>query len=188
MNNHTMECMAIHVDASIRGEHVAGVMETLCAQCGDPVCISMDNNGPEFISEVLDKWACEHKVPLNFSRQGKPTDNDHIESFDGRCREECLTAKWFLSPEDARNKIEAWRRDHDEVRTHSALDWLAPSEYARQARGCSKSVLSRQPDFSMWRGPDSGAGSQGVALVKAALLACGTCITSFLCVSSHRRI
>jgi putative transposase len=105
--------------------------------------------GPEFISKVLDKWAYEHKVSLNFSRPGKPTDDAYIESFNGRFREECLNANWFLSLEDARTKIEAWRRDYNEVRPHSALDWLTPSEYARQTRGCSKTVLSQQPDFSM---------------------------------------
>lgn len=147
MDNYTRECLAIHVDASIRGEHVVEVMETLCAQRGAPVCISVDN-GPEFISKVLDKWAYEHKVSLNFSRPGKPTDNAYIESFNGRFREECLNANWFLFLEDARNKIEAWRQDYNEVRSHSALDWQTPSGYARQARVCSESVLSQQPDIS----------------------------------------
>jgi putative transposase len=146
MDNYTRECLAIYVDASIRGEDVVEVMETLCAQRGAPVCISVDN-GPEFISKVLDKWAYEHKVSLNFSRPGKPTDNAYIESFNGRFREECLNANWFLSLEDARNKIEAWRQDYNEVRPHSALDWQTPSGYARQARVCSESVLSQQPDI-----------------------------------------
>lgn len=43
MDNYTRECLAVHVDASIRGEHVVEVMETLCAQRGAPVCISVDN-------------------------------------------------------------------------------------------------------------------------------------------------
>jgi len=127
MDNYTRECLATRADASIRGEHVVEVMRSLCAQPGAPVCISVDN-GPEFISKVLDKWACEHKVSLNFSRPGKPTDNAYIESFNGRFREECLNANGYLSPGDARNNIEAWRRDYDEVRSHSALDWLTPSE------------------------------------------------------------
>lgn len=115
MDNYTRECLAIHVDAGIRGEQVVEVMERICAQRGTPATIHVDN-GPEFISKVLDNWAYEHGVVLDFSRPGKPTDNAYIESFNGRFREECLNANWFLSLEDARCKIEAWRHDYNEVR------------------------------------------------------------------------
>jgi putative transposase len=33
------------------------------------------DNGPEFISLALDKWAYDNKVVLDISRPGKPTDN-----------------------------------------------------------------------------------------------------------------
>jgi len=42
------------------------------------------DNGPEFISKTLDKWAYMNKVTLIFSRPGKPTDNPSIESFNSR--------------------------------------------------------------------------------------------------------
>jgi putative transposase len=45
------------------------------------------DNGSEFISKVLDKWAYENKVELDFSRPGKPTDNPFIESFNGSFRD-----------------------------------------------------------------------------------------------------
>jgi len=56
-----------------------------------PQAIRM-NNGPEFVSKALDRWAFEHGVTLNFSRPGKPTDNAFVESFNGRFRDECLNA------------------------------------------------------------------------------------------------
>ena len=52
----------------------------------------------------------ENQVVMDFSRPGKPTDNAFIESFNGRPRQECLNAHWFLSLDDAKSKIEAWRR------------------------------------------------------------------------------
>jgi len=55
------------------------------------------------------------------------------ESFDGRLRDECLNTHWFLSLEDARAKIEAWRRDYNESRPHTSLGWLTPVEYAAAA-------------------------------------------------------
>lgn len=45
-------------------------------------------------------------VTLDFSQPGKPIDNAHVESFNGRLCDECVKAHWFLSPDDARAKIE----------------------------------------------------------------------------------
>lgn len=86
--------------------------------------------GPEFISKALNRWAYENGITLDFSRPGRPTDNAYLESFDGRLRDECLNAHWFLSLADARAKIEAWRWDYNECRPHISLGWLTPVEYA----------------------------------------------------------
>ena len=80
------------------------------------------DNGPAFISKSIDLWAYWNGVTLDFSRPGKPTDNAFIESFNGTVREECLNQHWFLSLEDAQEKLEAWRRDYNEERPHSSLD------------------------------------------------------------------
>jgi putative transposase len=77
-------------------------------------------------------WAYWNHVTLDFSRPGKPTDNAYIESFNGRFRQECLNEHWFLSLDDARDKVEAWRRDYNEERPHSALGNATPEEYAAQ--------------------------------------------------------
>ena len=37
---------------------------------------------------------------------------------------------WFLSLDDAREKIEAWRQDYNRERPYGALGNLAPLEYA----------------------------------------------------------
>lgn len=67
------ECLAIHAGKSLKGENVVGGMEGLRM----PVRIQTDN-GSEFISKSLDKWAYEHGVTMDFSRPGKPTDNPFI--------------------------------------------------------------------------------------------------------------
>jgi putative transposase len=112
------------------------VFEPDHAQSGStfPMCY-----GPEFVSKVLDRWAYERGVTLDFSRPGKPTDNAFVESFNGRLRDECLDTHWFLSLEDARAKIEAWRRDYNAFRPHTALGHLTPQEFAAKAaqKGCS---------------------------------------------------
>ncbi len=92
---------------------------------GYPAVIRVDN-GSEFISRDLDLWAYHKGVVLDFSRPGKPTDNNYIESFNGKFRAECLNAHWFMSLDDARIKMEDWRRDYNEFRPHSAIGNKVP--------------------------------------------------------------
>ncbi|MDW9238727.1 integrase core domain protein [Burkholderia thailandensis] len=87
-------------------------------------------------------------MKIDFSRPGKPTDNAKNESFNGRFREECLYAHWFLSLEDARRKIEVWREYYSEARHHSALQWLTLAEFARQRIDQADSAHSEEPEFS----------------------------------------
>ena len=69
-------------------------------------------------------------VELDFSRPGKPTDNAYIESFNGRFRQECLNENWFLSLEDAVEKVKSWRNHYNGERPYSALGNLSPRECA----------------------------------------------------------
>jgi putative transposase len=61
---------------------------------------------------------------------GKPVQNAFIESFNGKFRDECLNQKWFVSLDDARRTIEAWRVDYNSVRPHSSLGYRTPQEFA----------------------------------------------------------
>jgi len=56
-----------------------------------------------------------------------------MESFNGRLRDGCLNAHWFLSLADAKAKIEAWRRQYNESRPHTAPGWLTPREFTLAA-------------------------------------------------------
>ena len=57
-------------------------------------------------------------------------ENAHIESFNGRLRDECLNIHLFFTMDDARAKLEQWRVNYNESRPHRALGWISPSEYA----------------------------------------------------------
>ncbi|ARQ13183.1 IS3 family insertion sequence transposase protein (plasmid) [Rhizobium etli] len=96
-----------------RGEDVVQTLERVCRQIAYPAAIRVDN-GSEFISRDLDLWAYHKGVLLHFSRPGKPTDNSYIESY-GKFRAECLNAHWFMSLDDARAKMEDWRREYNPV-------------------------------------------------------------------------
>jgi putative transposase len=111
-----------------------------------PITIKTDN-GSEFIRKVMDKWAYERGVELDFSRPGKPKDNVMVESFNGRLRQECLNEHWFMNLQDARNKIEAWRGFYNEESPHSALKLQSVEEFA--LKNGSKPYLQniKEPDL-----------------------------------------
>jgi putative transposase len=141
VDNFSRECLAIEVGQHFTGEEVSRVVEGIKKIHGKPCFIKVDN-GPEFISKELDKWAYENKVTLDFSRPGKPTDNAFIESFNGSFRDECLNVNWFLSLDDAKEKIEAWRRDYNDWRPHSSLDNLTPNQYHKEQDSRERPSLS----------------------------------------------
>lgn len=111
------------------GQDVADALDRAIARAGTPVSITVDH-GTEFTSRALEDWAYRRGVKLDFIRPGKPTENGHIESFNGRLRDECLNVMQFESLEDAKAKIEAWRIDYNAHRPHSSLGNLTPSEFA----------------------------------------------------------
>ena len=121
-------CLATEVDTSLPGGRVVRVLERLGESEGLPEVVVMDN-GPEFAGQALDAWAYRRGVKLRFIEPGKPIQNAFIESFNGKFRDECLNEHWFVSLQDAREKIEAWRRDYNEVRPHSALGNRTPEEF-----------------------------------------------------------
>jgi len=129
VDDFTRECLAIEVDTSIPGLRAARVLEQIAATRPLPKYIVCDN-GPEFTGSAFDAWAHRRGVRVHFIRPGKPVENAYAESFNGKLRDECLNENWFVTMSDARSRIEAWRLDYNQVRPHSGLDNLTPSEFA----------------------------------------------------------
>jgi len=134
VDDYSRECVAAEVDTSIPGARLVRVLEQLREQRGLPQVLVTDN-GPEFAGQALDVWAYQRGVKLHFIEPGKPIQNAFVESFNGKMRDECLNEHWFGTLAGARQTIEAWRRDYNEVRPHSALGNRTPQEFA--ARGAT---------------------------------------------------
>ncbi|WP_034638454.1 integrase core domain-containing protein, partial [Chitinivibrio alkaliphilus] len=113
----------------IGGKRVAAVLEQLRETRGLPQVLQSDN-GPEFTGKVLDQWAYVCKQKHHFIEPGKPMQNGHCESFNGRFRDECLNEHWFTSLKEARKIIEEWRIDYNQKRPHSSLNSMTPQEFA----------------------------------------------------------
>ena len=134
VDDFTKESVDLVAEHGISGQYVVRVLER-AAQFRD--------QGPEFTSKALDQWAYRNGVQLKLIEAGKPAQNAYIESFNGRFRDECLNDHWFTSLAEARIRISAWRRDYNEHRPHSALNYQTPAEFAASCRiqkinGCER--------------------------------------------------
>jgi putative transposase len=125
------ESPLLEVGISLTGKHVVSAFEERVGPREFPKSITVDH-GTEFTSKAVEAWAFYRGVELDFTRPGKPTDNGHIESFNGRLRDECLNVHQFLSLDHAKTIIEAWRRDYNDHRPHSSLGDLTPTEFAHR--------------------------------------------------------
>ena len=130
LDMYTRESLAIVPGVSLTGEKVVRCLDRLRKLRGVPKSVQVDN-GSEFYSKAMDAWAHRYGVQLEFTRPGKPTDNGHIESFNGKLRDECLNVNLFYTIEDTRRILDDWRRMYNEIRPHRALGNVTPSEFAK---------------------------------------------------------
>ncbi|MEW6374159.1 IS3 family transposase [Sphingobium indicum] len=117
-------------DTSISGARVARELDTLVRLYGKPACIVSDN-GTEFTSRAILKWASENRIEWHYIDPGKPQQNAFIESFNGSLRDELLNEELFDSLADARRKLAVWRYDYNNVRPHSSLGNRTPAQARR---------------------------------------------------------
>jgi putative transposase len=129
VDSYTRECPAIEVDTSLCSRRVTRVLDWVIGQRGIPRVIRCDN-GPEFTSRHFLVWCEEHGIQLLHIQPGRPMQNGHVESFNGRFRDECLNHNWFTTLADAKEKIERWRMEYNAERPHSSLAYRTPEEFA----------------------------------------------------------
>ena len=139
------ENLCLMADTSISGVRVARELDALVRVYGRPACIVSDN-GTEFTSRVILKWATENDVDWHYIDPGKPQQNAFIESFNGSLRDEMLNEELFDSLDDARRKLALWRYDYNHARPHSSLGNKTPAEARRtleQLEGSTHDALAQ---------------------------------------------
>jgi putative transposase len=141
----TRESHAIDVAGSIRSGRVIDVLSRLVSVHGAPGHLRCDN-GPEFVSSAILRWLGQAGIETAFIDPGKPWQNGTNESFNDKFRDECLSLEWFRNRTEAVATIEAWRRHYNDVRPHSSLGGLTPSEFRRKEELAERST---------WRGATS---------------------------------
>lgn len=79
----TRECLVLEVDTGRSSQRVTRSLEQVVERRGIPQSIRCDN-GPELTSRHFLGWCEERKIQLIHLQPGKPTQNGHRESFNGK--------------------------------------------------------------------------------------------------------
>ncbi len=90
------------------------------------------DNGPEMSSKKFMDWAYRNNIAIEYIQPGKPIQNAFIESFNSRFRDECLNEELFHDLNDAKKKIEKWRRYYNEERPHSSIGMKTPVDFEKE--------------------------------------------------------
>ena len=96
----------------------------------------MGNRPPQQVGIDL---LCQRRPEFTLKRlvaaiqPGRPMQNSRVESFNGRLRDECLNASWFLTLAEAKQEIEVWK-DYNRERPHSSFGYQTPEQFARRVR------------------------------------------------------
>jgi len=125
----TRECLEIEAAHGFSGERVTRTLDVLVATRGMPEII-MSDNGPEFQSAAVTRWAISNRVHWHFIQPGKPNQNAWIESFNGKFRDECLNLHAFSDLAETQNIVTKWKEEYNTIRPHSSLGRVPPAKFA----------------------------------------------------------
>jgi transposase InsO family protein len=140
----TRRCLGVLVARSIAGGDVRELLTRLVRAHQAPRYLRSDN-GPEFRSRALAEGLKGLGVETLFIPPASPWENGHLESFNGKLRDELLRWEHFRSLAEARAMIEAWCRHYNESRPHSALGYLTPARFAARWEERGSATLRRAP-------------------------------------------
>lgn len=129
IDEHTRQCLALHVTRQIRSNDVIDVLADAMLEHGVPAHLRSDN-GPEMVAKNLRRWLAGVGAKTLYIEPGSPWENGYCESFNGKLRDELLNGEIFYTLREAQAVIEQWRRHYNTVRPHSALNYRPPAPKA----------------------------------------------------------
>jgi len=119
------EGLAMEADISLPAERVIRTLEQVIEWRGKPLEIRCDN-GPEYISTKLQRWAELQKVKLIYTQPGNPQQNAYIERFNRTVRYDCLNQDIFTHIQEAQDKSTKWLWHYNHERPNMALGGMTP--------------------------------------------------------------
>lgn len=125
IDDYNREGLCVDVDFSLPSARVIRSLEQVIEWRGKPRAIRCDN-GPEYVSAELEKWAEKEKIILLHTQPGHPTQNAYIERFNRTARHEWLEMHSFHTIEEAQALATEWLWSYNNVRPHTSIGGIPP--------------------------------------------------------------
>ena len=126
IDEYTRECLSTLTQRRITSQDIIEQLFYLFVFRGTPEYVR-PHNGPEFTARAIRSWLNDLEVITLFIERGGPWENGYIDSFNGKLRDELLNREIFTTLTEAGILIEEWRKEYNQVRPHSALNYRAPA-------------------------------------------------------------
>jgi putative transposase len=125
------EGLGIEVDLSLPALRVIRSLNQIIEWRGKPKAIRCDN-GPEYISHALAKWAKKHDIILMFIQPGNPQQNAYVERYNRTVRYDWLSQHIFASIEAAQASATQWLWTYNNERPNMAIGGITPAQKLEQ--------------------------------------------------------
>ena len=142
IDHYSRECLSLCVDTSLSGLRVVRELNSLVSVYGKPSHIVSDN-GSEFTSHAIQAWQASKGVQWHYISPGKPQQNGHMESLNGKLRDECLNMHVLHGLEEARSILKHWRTYYKHERPHSSLNYQTPQGFIDKQQGKNQPTMMK---------------------------------------------
>lgn len=122
------EVLAVEADTSLPAKRVIRILERIIWERGKPESIRVDN-GPEFISNIMEVFCKDNGIRLQFIKPGKPMQNGFVERFNRTYREDVLDAYMFRDLKEVKDLSDEWMKDYNHFHPHGSLGGYSPVGY-----------------------------------------------------------
>lgn len=129
VDEYTRELLLLHPAAALTAADVRRLFGQVLGWRGRPDRLRCDNGG-EFVGAALADWLPGQGVELTPVAAASPWQNGFVESFHSRLRDEFLNGARFENPADAKARAAWFKREFNEVRPHSGLNYETPTAFA----------------------------------------------------------
>ena len=130
IDDHNREALGMEIDLSLPTQRVIRSLDQIIEWRGKPKIVRCDN-GPEYISDKLQKWATKHGIKLLYIQPGKPQQNAYIERFNRTVRYDGLNQEIFHSIEEVQEQATTWLWHYNNERPNMALGGITPIQKLR---------------------------------------------------------
>lgn len=141
LDDFNREGLGIEVDVSLPSMRVIRSLDQIIEERGKPQMIRCDN-GPEYISHTLAKWADKHGIKLSFIQPGNPQQNAYVERYNRTVRHEWLEMNEFKSIQHAQEEATKWLWTYNNDRPNMAIGGITPAMKLDNANKTRPSTLN----------------------------------------------